>query len=91
MMVLGFFASREFAESIIQEWSEPKPLKQAARRMLELLPDAMRELAVLGRGIDDAARELARKPARSTKVGRNESCPCGSGRKYKVCCGATKG
>ena len=21
------------------------------------------------------------------KVGRNESCPCGSGRNYKVCCG----
>ena len=22
------------------------------------------------------------------KVGRNETCPCGSGRKYKTCCGA---
>jgi len=22
------------------------------------------------------------------KVGRNESCPCGSGKKYKRCCGA---
>jgi uncharacterized protein YecA (UPF0149 family) len=21
------------------------------------------------------------------KVGRNEPCPCGSGRKYKKCCG----
>jgi uncharacterized protein YchJ len=21
------------------------------------------------------------------KVGRNESCPCGSGKKYKRCCG----
>jgi SWIM/SEC-C metal-binding protein len=25
-------------------------------------------------------------PAQSTKVGRNEPCPCGSGRKYKHCC-----
>lgn len=25
-------------------------------------------------------------PARSTKVGRNELCPCGSGRKYRRCC-----
>ena len=24
----------------------------------------------------------------SSKVGRNEACPCGSGRKYKKCCGA---
>jgi AbrB family looped-hinge helix DNA binding protein len=29
-----------------------------------------------------------RTPARSTKVGRNAPCPCGSGRKYKHCCGA---
>ncbi len=27
-------------------------------------------------------------PASSTKVGRNEPCPCGSGKKYKKCCGA---
>lgn len=27
-------------------------------------------------------------PVTSTKVGRNEPCPCGSGKKYKKCCGA---
>jgi uncharacterized protein len=26
--------------------------------------------------------------AKSAKVGRNDPCPCGSGRKYKRCCGA---
>ncbi|MCL1949232.1 MAG: SEC-C metal-binding domain-containing protein [Turicibacter sp.] len=26
-------------------------------------------------------------PATSQKVGRNEPCPCGSGKKYKKCCG----
>ncbi len=26
-------------------------------------------------------------PTRSTKVGRNEPCPCNSGKKYKKCCG----
>jgi uncharacterized protein YecA (UPF0149 family) len=26
-------------------------------------------------------------PVRSTKVGRNEPCPCNSGSKYKKCCG----
>ncbi|HHY81907.1 MAG TPA: SEC-C domain-containing protein [Clostridiales bacterium] len=30
----------------------------------------------------------ASKMARSTKIGRNEPCPCGSGKKYKKCCGA---
>lgn len=27
-------------------------------------------------------------PAISQKVGRNEPCPCGSGKKHKKCCGA---
>src|SRR5690606_5768562 len=26
---------------------------------------------------------------REAKVGRNDPCPCGSGKKYKKCCGAT--
>ncbi len=29
-------------------------------------------------------------PRSSVKVGRNEPCPCGSGKKFKKCCGATK-
>ena len=29
-------------------------------------------------------REPYRAPA---KIGRNEPCPCGSGKKYKKCCG----
>lgn len=28
-------------------------------------------------------------PAKSLKIGRNEPCPCGSGRKLKRCCGLT--
>ncbi len=32
---------------------------------------------------------VSRPVARAApKVGRNEPCPCGSGRKYKRCCGA---
>ena len=26
-------------------------------------------------------------PYRSNKIGRNNPCPCGSGKKYKRCCG----
>ena len=35
-----------------------------------------------GRKTDDGARI-----ARSVKVGRNDACPCGSGKKWKKCCG----
>ncbi len=33
------------------------------------------------------ASALARLPRRVVPVGRNDPCPCGSGRKYKHCCG----
>ncbi len=29
------------------------------------------------------------EPIKSKKVNRNEPCPCGSGKKYKKCCGAS--
>jgi len=39
--------------------------------------------------VSEAAEALAKaKPVRvGPKVGRNDPCPCGSGRKYKQCCG----
>ena len=33
---------------------------------------------------DDTAK---RTPKKSKKIGRNDPCPCGSGKKYKQCCG----
>ncbi|MDF2699171.1 MAG: preprotein translocase subunit SecA [Haloplasmataceae bacterium] len=30
--------------------------------------------------------EVKRQPIKSSKVGRNDPCPCGSGKKYKQCC-----
>lgn len=30
------------------------------------------------------------KPVRVQKTGRNEPCPCGSGKKYKKCCGGAQ-
>ena len=34
-----------------------------------------------------AAMEKARPVRSGPKVGRNDPCPCGSGKKYKHCCG----
>jgi uncharacterized protein YchJ len=33
-------------------------------------------------------REMPTTPVTRQKIGRNEPCPCGSGKKYKKCCGA---
>jgi hypothetical protein len=41
-------------------------------------------------GLVDPSDVSLQEPYRreDPKVGRNEPCPCGSGRKYKKCCGA---
>jgi preprotein translocase subunit SecA len=38
------------------------------------------------------AEQAAQQPIRreGDKIGRNAPCPCGSGKKYKKCCGATR-
>ncbi len=38
-------------------------------------------------GFADGKASASRQPAVSKKVGRNDPCPCGSGKKYKKCCG----
>ena len=35
-------------------------------------------------------REPQKTIVKGRKIGRNEPCPCGSGKKYKKCCGANK-
>ena len=36
---------------------------------------------------NDSDDTRARTPKKSEKIGRNAPCPCGSGKKYKQCCG----
>ena len=37
---------------------------------------------------NDTEEKIAKKkPLKKQKIGRNDPCPCGSGRKYKQCCG----
>ena len=43
---------------------------------------------VVKKKITNESEEPAKKaPKRVSKIGRNEPCPCGSGKKYKQCCG----
>ena len=38
-------------------------------------------------GGDGSLQKQPRKAAPAAKIGRNDPCPCGSGKKYKNCCG----
>jgi SWIM/SEC-C metal-binding protein len=49
--------------------------------LVGLEPDKPEDLSDIERAI------AAREPARAApKVGRNDPCPCGSGKKFKKCC-----
>ena len=42
---------------------------------------------LLNQKMDERLQELPRERlVRRVKVGRNQPCPCGSGRKFKKCC-----
>ena len=46
---------------------------------------AFRNVIAGGDGADDGPRQPYRRKGK--KIGRNDPCPCGSGKKYKKCCG----
>lgn len=50
----------------------------------ERLSERRRTPLILNRG---SGTETSKPVKRVKKVGRNEPCPCGSGKKYKKCCG----
>ncbi len=51
-------------------------------------PDYMKQATDNAVGIFGRAyREFEPDPTSSHAVGRNDPCPCGSGKKYKRCCG----
>jgi hypothetical protein len=81
------------------EPSEPERARMIVRSCIE--SGASREIAYAKPGEAAALRPAALPPAslhsarprsvapplQLSKVGRNDACPCGSGRKYKKCCG----
>lgn len=50
---------------------------------IELKPDEPEDITALEILLNPQKTKIAEK-----KVGRNEPCPCGSGKKYKKCCGS---
>jgi len=53
---------------------------------VQQIEEKRRQDYVMSRGEDTPAPATVKRD--SAKVGRNDPCPCGSGKKYKKCCGA---
>ena len=52
----------------------------------EIRQNVTRKQTLDGKANDGKEKEKA-TPKRVNKIGRNDPCPCGSGKKYKYCCG----
>jgi len=57
-------------------------LQKIRAEALRMVPEAVGVLIEQAR-----KRRASGSPARREKIGRNAPCPCGSGQKYKKCCG----
>jgi preprotein translocase subunit SecA len=68
-------AQRAAAQSTIQDFT---------RNIQRKKDREMAELQFVGGGTATAQQPVVK----GQKVGRNDPCPCGSGKKYKKCCGA---
>jgi uncharacterized protein len=52
------------------------------------IEDCLKHIHAFWLPLRHAVAERQQAQRMSTKVGRNEPCPCGSGKKFKKCCGA---
>ncbi len=53
----------------------------------EVKQNVERKEVVKNKLTNDSGEKAKKKPKKVEKVGRNDPCPCGSGKKYKQCCG----
>lgn len=54
---------------------------------VEAIREKQKQNYVMSRGEDTPEKKTVRHDG--PKIGRNDPCPCGSGKKYKKCCGAS--
>ncbi len=75
-------AARQAAAEAAQKNEEEKP-QPTALQMAIKREQVAKPLQTSGDGTDTANKTVRK----GKKVGRNDPCPCGSGKKYKKCCG----
>lgn len=84
LMTLTFFGSRRIAESYHQDMFDDMDFDELVEIVHRLLPEAFFSYAAVGRG---AYMDSLQTAISAEKIGRNDPCPCGSGKKHKKCCG----
>jgi len=82
---LTFFSTPEKARQFLAQRDTDMRPEQLADQVLAQFPKAVDLHARLSISVGQVAQAAVRD-AKTSKVGRNDPCPCGSGKKYKHCC-----
>ena len=78
-VILGYVAGEYYSEEQVAKLCEIEPLAWKGKTEPVLQIDQNKKPSVSG---------STKAPViEYSKVGRNDPCPCGSGKKYKKCCG----
>jgi uncharacterized protein len=83
--VMMFFHERDEDPEMRPDPISPEQREEVRAHMAAGLLGAYRYFREHGQAVASAHTSEPRRS--STKVGRNDQCPCGSGKKYKKCCG----
>ncbi|MDQ6989418.1 MAG: UPF0149 family protein [Mariprofundaceae bacterium] len=85
-VIIMALADQDVAEEMFQNSGRPDNEQERAKSLAMFLGVFNSAVATL---VEHAQNEIVEKKTvvRQPKVGRNEPCPCGSGKKFKKCCG----
>ncbi|MBS1192009.1 MAG: YecA family protein [Rhodocyclaceae bacterium] len=75
---------KEDVEKSGEKWLSPAEEARLVEEMQEDLPDIVLAIYDFWRAKEGSSTTIRRE---TEKVGRNDPCPCGSGKKFKQCCG----
>ncbi len=71
--VVPTYITRKFDCAVLKDWNYVERIKRHYRMFKDLIEEENKDVTSM------------RSDSR-VKIGRNDPCPCGSGKKYKRCC-----
>ena len=70
------------------EWDDLIRTPEQRAKLTAQIEHSVRQMRAYWLPLRQAVAERQTAQRMSAKVGRNEPCPCGSGKKFKKCCGS---
>jgi preprotein translocase subunit SecA len=88
-----YYMKREFFDRVINKRDEIRLVNSYSKKLIKMMKKMPHKFEEDIREMEDHFDEFVDEKntpfvRAEAKIGRNDPCPCGSGKKYKKCCGA---